>query len=457
MELAPWLPRLNALKNYLDKKIRNNNHIDQSMTKNHRPHTTYNKHHAIHNKPELMSPAGSKTMLTAVINAGADAVYFGVEKLNMRAKANNFKADNLPEITSYCKERNVRTYLTLNTIIYEEELEQLREIIIKAKEAGVDRIICWDFSVVQLCKETGMPFCISTQGSVSNLLAAEFYKSLGAERIVLARECSMEDIIKVRTLTDLEIEVFVHGAMCIAVSGRCFMSHYIFEKSANRGECIQPCRREYEVYDPTIGKSMIVGEDYVLSPEDLCTIGFIDQLIETGVDSFKIEGRKRSPEYAAAVTTAYRKAIDLYFEGKLTEKIKADLVAELGKVFNRGFSTGFYFNTPGSEEYANIYGSKATTRKEFIGRVVNYYKQAGVAYISIETGTLNDGDEIYIIGETTGVIQLKVQNILNGDVKVESASKGDKVTFKCSELIRPRDAVYLIKNVPVKTKTRSAV
>lgn len=410
-----------------------------------------NRQHTTSPKPELMSPAGNKTMLTAVVNAGADAVYFGVEKLNMRAKANNFKADNLPEITSYCKERNVRTYLTLNTIIYEEELDQLREIIVKAKEAEVDRIICWDFSVVQLCKEVGMPFCISTQGSVSNSLAAKFYKDMGAERIVLARECSLEDIKKVRSLTDLEIEVFVHGAMCIAVSGRCFMSHYLFDKSANRGECIQPCRREYEVYDPAIGKSMILGEDYILSPEDLCTIGFIDQLIETGVDSFKIEGRKRSPEYAAAVTAAYRKAIDLYYEGKLTEEVKGDLLEGLEKVFNRGFSTGFYFNTPGSGEYANIYGSKANTRKEFLGRVINYYKQAGVVHISIETGTLRDGNEIYIIGETTGVVQLKAQNILNEDVKTELASKGDKVTFKCEQLVRPGDAVYLIKNVPVKS------
>ena len=397
-----------------------------------------------------MAPAGNKTMLTAVVKAGADAVYFGVEKLNMRAKASNFKVDNLPELTSYCKEHNVRTYLTLNTIIYEEELDQLKEIILKAKEAGVDRIICWDFSVVQLCKEAGMPFCISTQGSVSNSLAANFYKELGAERIVLARECSLEDIKKVRALSDLEIEVFVHGAMCIAVSGRCFMSHHLFDKSANRGECIQPCRREYEVYDPTIGKSMIVGEDYILSPEDLCTLSFIDQLIETGVDSFKIEGRKRSPEYAAAVTAAYRKAIDLYYQKKLTPEIKNELIKELEKVFNRGFSTGFYFDTPGADEYADIYGSKASKRKEYLGKVLNYYKKPGVVYISVEAGTIRQGDEIYIIGETTGVAQIKVETILEDDRQLESASKGTKVTLKCNEVVRPRDAVYLIKEAPLK-------
>ena len=414
-----------------------------------------NSRQRTNSKPELMAPAGNKTMLTAVVKAGADAVYFGVEKLNMRAKASNFESDNLPELTSYCKENNVRTYLTLNTIIYEEELDQLRDIILKAKEAGVDRIICWDFSVVQLCKEAGMPFCISTQGSVSNSLAANFYKEMGAERIVLARECSLEDIKKVRALTDLEIEVFVHGAMCIAVSGRCFMSHHLFDKSANRGECIQPCRREYEVYDPTIGKSMIVGEDYVLSPEDLCTLGFIDQLIETGVDSFKIEGRKRSPEYAAAVTSAYRKAIDLYYENKLTPDIKKELTEELEKVFNRGFSTGFYFGTPGPDEYADIYGSKASKRKEYLGKVLNYYKKAGVVYISVEAGSIKEGDEIYIIGETTGVVQLKAENLLEDENNIESASKGMKITFKCNDTVRPRDAVYLIKEAPVKKRIKT--
>jgi putative protease len=392
-----------------------------------------------------MAPAGNRTMLTAVINSGADAVYFGVEKLNMRAKASNFKSDDLPELVSYCRDKKVKTYLTLNTIIYEDEINQLRLIIENAEKAGIDRIICWDFSVVQLCKEIGIPFCISTQGSISNSLAAKFYKDLGAERIVLARECTLEDIKKVRLLTDLEIEVFIHGAMCIAVSGRCFMSHHLFDKSANRGECIQPCRREYEIYDPIINKGMVIGEDYVLSPQDLCTIEFIDQIIETQVDSLKIEGRKRSPEYAAAATAAYRQAIDLHYEGKLTPAVKKELLTGLEKVFNRGYSSGFYFRTPGTDEYASSYGSKATQRKEYLGKVLNYYKKAGIAYIAIDAGPLNKGDEIYIIGETTGVVHLTVENIMNEEDNVLSASKGDKVTFKCNELVRARDAVYLIK------------
>ena len=243
-------------------------------------------------KPELMSPAGDWTMLRAAVHAGADAVYFGLDKLNMRAKAVNFSIDELSEVVAFCKENNVKTYLTLNTIVFEEEISEVEEILIVAKKNGVDRTICSDLAVADLCYKHNFPFCISTQSSISNSLAADVYKRLGAVRIVLARECSLEEIKKVRTKTDLEIEAFIHGAMCIAVSGRCFMSHHLLGQSANRGECVQPCRREYEVYDTATDKCMLIGEDYVLSPNDLCTIEFIDQLIEAGIDSFKIEGRK---------------------------------------------------------------------------------------------------------------------------------------------------------------------
>ncbi|NNG26053.1 MAG: U32 family peptidase, partial [Ignavibacteriaceae bacterium] len=214
-------------------------------------------------KPELMAPAGDWTMLSTAVQAGANAVYFGVDKLNMRAKAANFTVDDLPEIVNFCKENDVKTYLTINTIVFEEEINQLEDIIISAKKRGVDSIICWDLSVAELCCKHDFPFCISTQGSVSNSLAASIYKKMGAKRIVLARECSLEEIKKIRANTDLEIEVFVHGAMCIAVSGRCFMSHHMFGQSANRGECVQSCRREFEVYDSASDKSLIVGEDYV--------------------------------------------------------------------------------------------------------------------------------------------------------------------------------------------------
>ena len=392
-----------------------------------------------------MAPAGDWTMLRTAVNSGADAIYFGVNKLNMRAKAANFSLDELPAITDYCKENNVKTYQTLNTIVFEEEISELEEIIISAKTAGVDRIICWDLSVAELCSKHDFPFCISTQGSVSNSLAASVYKKLGAVRIVLARECSLEEIKTIRANTDLEIEAFIHGAMCIAVSGRCFMSHHMFGESANRGECVQSCRREYEIYDSASDKSLILGEDYVMSPNDLCTIEFIDKLIEAGIDSFKIEGRKRSPEYVAKTVSVYRNAIDLYFEGKLTNEIKKNFLEELKTVYSRGFSSGFYFNVPSSEEYANVNGSKATKRKEYLGKVLNYYQKAKVAHVLIESGSLQINDNLLIIGETTGVVEIKPESFFKNDVKADFAGKGDEVTFVVNELIRPRDKVYIFK------------
>ncbi|MBK7632531.1 MAG: U32 family peptidase [Ignavibacteriales bacterium] len=407
-------------------------------------------------KPELMAPAGDWTMLRAAVSNGADAVYFGLDKLNMRAKAANFTVEELPSIISFCAEYNVKTYLTINTIVFEEELSDLEEIIIAAKKNDVDRIICSDLAVADLCYKHQIPFCISTQSSISNSLAADVYKRMGAVRIVLARECSIDEIKKIRAKTDLEIEAFIHGAMCIAVSGRCFMSHHLFGKSANRGECVQPCRREYEVYDPSINKSLIVGEDYIMSPKDLCTIEFIDQLIEAGIDSFKIEGRKRAPEYVAKVVSVYRQAIDLYFaqrdgkqENLLTEDKKKELLEELEKVYNRGFSSGFYFDTPSSEEYAGVHGSRATTRKVYVGKVLNYFKDIEIAHIILETGELNSSDNILIIGETTGVIEIKIEMMNVNDKMSATAKKGDEITLKILTLVRRNDKVYLIKSIDI--------
>lgn len=398
-------------------------------------------------KPELMAPAGDWTMLRTAVNNGANAVYFGVDKLNMRAKAKNFILDELNEIVSFCKEHKVKTYLTLNTILFEEELIQLDEIIPAVKKAGVDMVICWDFGIIEKCNQYEMPFAVSTQASISNSSSAKTFERLGAKRIVLARECSLEEIKKIRVNTDLEIEAFVHGAMCVAVSGRCFMSHEIFGQSANRGECVQPCRREYEIYDGTKDTSLLLGEDYIMSAKDLCTIEFIDQLIEAGINSFKIEGRKRSPEYVAKVVSVYRRAIDLYFEKKLTDEIKQELLVELTSVYNRGFSSGFYFDKPDGKDIINAHGSVATTRKEYVGKVLNYYKTPQIVHVAIETGSLKIGDTVLFIGETTGVIESTVAKILNEEVEVSEALKGDKVTFNCRDLVRPRDKVYLIKNI----------
>jgi putative protease len=398
-------------------------------------------------KPELMAPAGDWTMLRAAVKAGADAVYFGVDKLNMRAKAKNFSVDELSEISKFCRSNKVKTYLTLNTIVFEDEIVEAKQIIVAGKRAKIDRIICWDLAVAELCHKHRFPFCISTQGSVSNSLAASVYKKLGAVRIVLARECSLEEIKKIRANTNIEIEAFIHGAMCIAVSGRCFISHHLFGQSANRGDCIQPCRRDYEIYDTATQKSLLIGDDYVLSPKDLFTIEFIDQLIEAGIDSFKIEGRKRAPEYVAKTVSVYRKAIDLHFKKKLTAEKKKEFLEELETVYNRGFSTGFYFGKPSSEDYAGVEGSKATTRKIYVGKVLNYFKRPKVAQVLLETGQIKLKDQLLITGETTGLIEVALDKLYVNEKSVKAAKKEDEVTFVTPELVRRNDKVYLIEQL----------
>lgn len=398
-------------------------------------------------KPELMAPAGDWTMLVAAVNSGADAIYFGVDKLNMRAKAKNFTLKDFNKISSYCKSKGVLTYLTLNSIVYQSELKQVEKIIIKAKENQIDRIICWDFAVIEICKKYNMPFCISTQASISNSAAIQFYKSIGTTRIVLARENTLSDIKKIRKKIDIELEVFIHGAMCLAISGRCFLSHHLFNKSANRGECIQTCRREFEIYDPEIGKSLLIGKDYILSPKDLCTIEFIDKIIDTGVDSLKIEGRKRAPEYVAKTVSVYRQAIDLHFQNKLTNTLKKKFLEELKTVYNKGFSPGFYFGVPSSDDYSSIDGSNATTRKKYLGKVLNFYKKNNVVHILIESGNLKINDDIIIIGKTTGVIQEKILSLKVNDLEGIFAKKGDEITIKLNNLVRKNDNVYKIEKI----------
>ncbi len=395
-------------------------------------------------KPELLAPVGNWTMLNAAITAGADAIYFGLKNLNMRAAANNFDLAELPKIVEYCKQHNVKAHLTLNTIVFEEELSQLDSIVAVAKSSGVEMIICWDLSIINKCIEYEMPFCVSTQASASNSATVNFYERLGAKRIVLARECTLDKIKEIKSKTDIEIETFVHGAMCVAISGRCFMSHEVFGRSANRGECLQPCRREYQIVDTDEKFSLELGTDYVLSPKDLCSIEFIDQLIESGIDAFKIEGRKRSPEYIAKVVSTYRKAIDSYFEKNLTTELKSELVEELKKVYNRGFSQGFYFGQPASESFADTYGSTATTRKVFVGKVLNFYKKNSIAHVKLEAETLSIGDSIYIIGSTTGVVEMQLTRFMHDGLELQTAEKGNTITFECNTKVRENDKVYKI-------------
>src|SRR3989344_909459 len=373
-------------------------------------------------KPELMAPVGNFEMLKAAVDAGADAVYFGVKNFNMRANAKNFSKDDLKKITEFCHKK-------------------------KAKEANIDMIICWDLSVIKLAKEIGLDICASTQASISNSESANYYKKLGVKRIVLARECSFEQIKEIRKKTDLEIEVFIHGAMCVSVSGRCFLSHHLFNKSANRGDCLQPCRREYLIVDKEEnGNELIIGKDYVMSAKDLCSIMFIDKLILAGIDSFKIEGRKRAPEYVFTVTKTYREAIDLYFENKLNDKKKKELFEELKKVFNRGFSEGFYFDKPSGKDFAETRNSSATTKKEFIGKITNYFDKIKVAAVKIESGELNIRDKILIQGERTGNLEIEIKDLRFEDKKIKKAEKNKEISFSCSK-VRKNDKVYIVKEI----------
>ncbi|NUN10888.1 MAG: U32 family peptidase [Ignavibacteriaceae bacterium] len=396
-------------------------------------------------KPELLAPAGNMTMLNAVINAGANAVYLGVEKLNMRATAANFTAEALPEIASLCHSKNVDLHLTLNSIVMEDEVYEIDEVLSIAKSAGVDLIICWDNAVIQKCIEYEMPFCISTQASISNSGSARFYKNLGARRIVLARECTLDEIKKIKSAVDIEVETFVHGAMCVAVSGRCFMSHELFGRSANQGDCLQPCRREYEIYDGKKDYSLLLGEDYVMSAKDMNTLPFIEKLIEAGIDSFKIEGRKRSPEYAAKVTGVYRRAIDAYFDGALTDELKSKLDEELRTVYNRGYSQGFYFGTPTGDDISKVAGSESDHFKQYLGKVLNYYKAPQIAFIELEAGGLAAGDKVLITGETSGVVEVTVEEMRVNDLDGTMANKGDRITFKSPLRVREGDKVYVMK------------
>ncbi len=391
-------------------------------------------------KYELSAPAGDFPMLVAAVNAGADAVYFGLKEFNMRANAKNFSLSDLKEIKKICKSsgKNVKMYLTLNSIIYGNELGKVERILKKVKEY-VDAVICWDFAVIELCRKHKIPFFISTQASVSNPAAAEFYKKLGARRIVLARELNLKQIKEIVKSVGIEVECFAHGAMCVSISGRCFMSQFAFRKSANRGECLQNCRRTYTIIDEE-GNELKLENSRVLSAKDLCTLPFLEKLKKAGITSFKIEGRNRDARYVDTVVRVYRKALDR----KLTRKEVEDSMKELEKVYNRGFSRGFYFGVPTADDFSNVENSAASERKHFIGKVTHYYPKVGVATIRL-VSKLKTGDEIIIIGKTTGIEKCRVERIEINKNPVEAAIKGQEVGIKMPNRVRKNDEVYVIK------------
>lgn len=374
-------------------------------------------------------------MLIEAVKQGADAVYFGLKEFSMRDNAKNFTIKDLEKINKICG-KEVKKYLTMNVIIYEEELKKVEKILKKVK-GKVDAIICWDFSVINICKKLKIPFHISTQASISNSDAAKHYKKLGAERIVLARELNIKQIKKISKI--IPIETFIHGAMCVAISGRCFMSQELYGRSANRGMCTQVCRREYNIKDEE-GRELKLKRNTIMSAKDLCTLPFIEKLKSAGITSFKIEGRNRDARYVGTVVKIYRKALD----NKLSTKEIKDSLEELKTVYNREFSSGFYLGTPTSDDFANMEHSAATTKKEFIGIVNHYYPKVGVGTIQLQSGKIKIGDELAIIGNTTGLENIKVNSLEIKKKKVNNAKKGEEVGLKLP-FVRKNDQVYLIK------------
>ncbi len=406
-------------------------------------------------KPELLSPTQDMTSLTAALTAGADAVFFGVHGFNMRVTAKNFSKQDMEGVVNKVHDAGKKVYLALNTIIYDDEQPAMQAVLEEAKRVGVDAIICWDLSVVQYALQLKLPVHLSTQASVANSASAQFFKDMGVERIVLARECTLEQITHIKETVGVEVETFIHGAMCVSISGRCFMSQFSTCHSANRGECRQPCRRNYRITDTEGEYEFEVGKDYVLSAKDLCTLPFIERLVDAGIDCFKIEGRNKSAEYVKEVTSVYRDIIDFIWEHRdtrdtetfsnaLAEK-KEQHMSNLSRVFTRGFSNGFYLGKP-VNEWTHAYGNVGTEKKVYIGKVLNVYKKAGEMEVKIETNeTIQVGDELYLQGERTGSKRIQIHSMQKNNTSIESAKQGETVAIAVHTDVRRGDMVSKIE------------
>lgn len=410
---------------------------------------------------EIMAPAGNFECLHAAIQGGADSVYFGVERLNMRShSANNFRMSDLKEICSICREHGVKSYLTLNIVLYNDDLEDMRQTLDAAREAGITAVIASDMAAILYAREIGLEVHISTQLSVSNFEALKFY-SRYADVIVLARELNLHQVkeIKERIREEgikgpsgrpVEIEMFAHGALCMAISGKCYLSLHEYGASANRGSCYQICRRGYEVTDLETGNRLVVDNKYIMSPKDLCTIEFMDKIIDAGVTVFKIEGRARSAEYVKRTASCYRRAADAVCDGRYSPELAAELKKELSEVFNRGFWDGYYQGAR-LGEWSEVYGSKATRKKVYSGKITNWFGKIGVAEILVESAPLKTGDRILVMGPSTGVVEMNVSEIRVDLKPVSEAVKGEYCSIPvdasllegCDGKLRRSDKVYI--------------
>lgn len=406
---------------------------------------------------EIMAPVGSRESLAAAIQAGADSIYFGIEKLNMRAhSASTFTIDDLREIAATCNEHGIKTYLTVNTIIYNEDIPLMHEIVDAAKEAGISAVIASDVAVMTYCNKVGQEVHLSTQLNISNVEALKFYAQF-ADVVVLARELNMSQVAEVHRLAEeqnicgpsgqpVRIEMFCHGALCMAISGKCYLSLDNANRSANRGECIQLCRRSYTVTDNETGTQLEIDNKYVMSPKDLKTVRFIDKMMKSGVRVFKIEGRARGPEYVYTVVKCYKEAIQSVIDGTFTEE-KKDLWDErLATVFNRGFWDGYYLGQKLGEWNKN-YGSCATEKKVYVGKGVKYFSKLGVAEFAIEAADFKKGDKLLITGPTTGVIYMNADEIRYDLEPVEEACKGQRVSMPVPAKVRPSDKLFKLERV----------
>jgi putative protease len=406
---------------------------------------------------EIMAPVGSYEMLAAAIQSGANSVYFGIEQLNMRSKSSkNFTIEDLKIISEKCRQNNVKTYITLNTVIYDSELDQMRAIVNAAKENKITAIIASDLSVIQYASSVGMEIHMSTQTNITNIEAVKFYSNF-ADVMVTARELSLK---KVKEITDaikrenicgpsgnlIQIEIFVHGALCMAVSGKCYLSLDNMNSSANRGACLQQCRRKYEVKDKSSDTVLEIDNEYIMSPKDLKTVDFLDKILYAGVRVLKIEGRGRNPEYVRKVVAVYRQAADAVFSGEFNQQNIDKWNKELGSVYNRGFWDGYYLGRK-LGEWTEIYGSQASQKKVYIGKVTNYYSNIQVVEALIEAKELFANDRVYIIGETTGVLEKKISEIRLDKKSVEKVEKGDLISFPIDEMVRRNDKIYKIIEV----------
>ena len=401
-----------------------------------------------------MAPVGSRDSLAAALKAGAGSVYFGVEQLNMRShSANHFTIDDLREIAATCREHGVRSYLTVNTIIYGEDLELMRRIVDAAKEADISAIIASDVAVMTYCRQKGVEVHLSTQLNISNIEALKFYAQF-ADVVVLARELNLDQVadiyrqIEEQHITGpsgelVRIEMFCHGALCMAISGKCYMSLDNTGRSANRGACMQICRRSYIVTDRETGTELEIDNKYIMSPKDLKTVRFIDRMMKSGVRVFKIEGRARGPEYVLTVVQCYREAIQSVLDDTFTEEKKDQWDERLATVFNRGFWDGYYQGQLLGEWNKN-YGSNATERKQYIGKGVKYFSRLGVAEFTVEADTFSVGDKMLITGPTTGALYVTVDEIHDDDSSIQTARQGTRVSIKVPEKVRPSDKLFKI-------------